>query len=122
MLRSSATGFARRHLADPSNGVGRTLSIDRDTYLVVGVLNSDFDGETLAGPAVGNPDVWLPLQLESSSRDQANSLSAVARLVEGATLETGRSQLGSITERFRQMFPGIIGQGDIFTVEPSATR
>jgi predicted permease len=112
-----SAGFARRHLADPSNGVGRTVSIDRDTYLVVGFLKSDFDGETLAGPVEGNPDVWLPLQLESSSRDQANSLGAVARLVEGATLETGRSQLGPMTERFRQMFPGIIGQGDIFTVE-----
>jgi putative ABC transport system permease protein len=109
--------FVRRHFGLNTNPVGQTIRLDRDAYGIVGVLDPAFDGETLAGPVLGNPDVWIPLQLDPSSRDQTNNMVAAARLVAGTTVESGKSQLELATQQFRQIFPGIIGPNDTFSVE-----
>jgi putative ABC transport system permease protein len=111
-----SAGFARRYFGS-SSALNRTFSIDREPYLVVGVLDPAFDGETLAGPAIGNPDIWLPLETDPSSTDQTNTLVAVARLASGATLQSGQSQLHAVTQRFREAYPGIIGPKDVFSVQ-----
>jgi len=56
------------------------------------------------------------LSIDPRSLDQTNSMIGVARLTNGTTLEEGRSQLALATSRFRQMFPGIIGRTDTFSV------
>src|SRR6266545_485946 len=113
----ASDGFVRRQFGTENDAVGQAIWLDREAYIVVGVLDPGFDGETLAGPVMGNPDVWLPLQLDPNSRDQTNSMVAVGRLVPGRTLEDGRSQLQVATQQFREMFPGIIGSKDSFNVE-----
>ena len=110
-------GFSRRHFGTRAEVVGQQVWLDRDAYVIVGVLDPGFDGETLAGPVLKNPDVWIPLQVDPSSRDQTNSLVAVARLVVGGTLSGGKSQLQRATQQFREAFPGIIGPKDTFSVE-----
>jgi predicted permease len=110
-------GFSRRHFGARAEVVGQQVWLDRDAYVIVGVLDPSFDGETLAGPVLKNPDVWIPLQVDPGSRDQTNSLVAVARLVIGGTLSDGKSQLQRATQQFREAFPGIIGPKDTFSVE-----
>ncbi|PYR87785.1 MAG: hypothetical protein DMF84_30645, partial [Acidobacteria bacterium] len=110
-------GFVRRHFGNGANVVGQTIRLDREPYAIVGILDPRFDGETLAGPVLGNPDIWIPLHLDPGSRDHTNSLFAVARLIAGTTLERGRSQLVLATGQFRQMFPGILGPDDTFSIE-----
>jgi putative ABC transport system permease protein len=112
-----SAGFARRYFGSSSDLLDKTISLDRELYTIVGVLDPAFDGRTLAGPAIGNPDVWLPLQLDPYSADQTNTLVCVARLRAVATLDAGQSQLQLATEQFRQKYPGIIGPKDTFRVE-----
>ncbi len=112
-----SAGFVRRHFGLNTNPVGQTIRLDRDAYDIVGVLDPAFDGETLAGPVLGTPDVWIPLQLDPSSRDQTNNMVAAARLVAGTTVEGSKSQLERATQQFRRIFPGIIGPNDTFNVE-----
>ena len=114
--------FARRHFGTTANVLDQTISLDREAYIVVGVLDSGFDGQTHGRTCAGNPDAWIPLQVDPSSRDQTNSMIAVGRLVAGNTLEGGRSQLQLATQQFRRMFPGIIGLKDTFSVEGIETR
>ena len=109
-------GFARRYFGS-SSVLDQTLLIDRQPYLVIGVLGPAFDGQTLAGPAIGNPDVWLPLEIDSASTDQTNTLVAVARLMAGATLQGGQAQMQAATQQFREAYPGIIGPQDLFGVQ-----
>jgi putative ABC transport system permease protein len=112
-----SAGFARRYFGSSADLLDKTISLDREVYTIVGVLDPAFDGRMLAGPAIGNPDVWLPLQLDPYSADQTNTLVGVARLRVAATREAGQSQLQQATEQFRQKYPGIIGPEDTFRVE-----
>jgi len=112
-----SAGFGRRYFGSSSDLLDKTISLDRELYTIVGVLDPAFDGRTLAGPAIGNQDVWLPLQLDPYSADQTNTLVCVARLRAVATLDAGQSQLQLATEQFRQKYPGIIGPKDTFRVE-----
>jgi predicted permease len=111
-----SAGFARRYFGS-SSVFDQTLLIDRQPYFVIGVLDPAFDAQTLAGPAIGNPDVWLPLEIDPASTDQANTLVAVARLMAGATLQGGQAQMQAATQQFREAYPGIIGPKDVFGVQ-----
>jgi putative ABC transport system permease protein len=112
-----SASFLRRHLGSQPTVLGQTIQIDREPYVIVGVLDPNFDGETLGGPAIGNPDVWLPLPIDPASRDQANNLVAVARLDHGVSIAEGRQALAVVTDEFRRAFPGIIGPQDVFSIE-----
>src|SRR3977135_380826 len=55
-------GFWKRRFGGDRTAVGRTLSLDGDPYVVLGILGQ-FDTEAIQSPA-GPPDVWLPFQID----------------------------------------------------------
>ena len=111
-----SAGFARRYFGS-SSVLDQTLLIDRQPLPRRRSIGPAFDGQTLAGPAIGNPDIWLPLEMDPASTDQANTLFAVARLMAGATLQGGQAQMQAATQQFREAYPGIIGPKDVFGVQ-----
>jgi putative ABC transport system permease protein len=82
--------------------IGRTLRLNREDYVVIGVMPPDFH---LMG---FTPQLWIPLVLKPDQTIAARhdrSLYLFARLKGGATLDQARVQVATLAGRARQDFP-----------------
>jgi putative ABC transport system permease protein len=81
--------------------VGRTLSLDGQSYTVIGIAGRNRWPATV--------DLWLPFQLNEESLDPRNRgaiyLSAVARLAPGVSLAGARAEAQTIAARLAAQFP-----------------
>ncbi len=83
--------WRRRFGADRSI-IGRTIPLDDDPYLVVGVLPAGF--ENVLAPAA---EVWTPLQYDlADGRAWGHHLRTVGRLKPGVGIDQARSELATI--------------------------
>jgi len=83
--------------------VGQPITLNGDSYLVIGVLPKGFRSEARA-------DVFIPLQADPNSTNQGNYLSAAAHLGPGVTLDAARAEVRAEGERFRQANPKWMGK------------
>lgn len=91
-------GLWRRRLGADPNIVGRSITLDGQSFSVVGVM------PPLAASLV--PDVLLPLDMAEHIRAVGrHNLNVVARLRPGATLESARADVGAISQRLEQTMP-----------------
>ncbi|HEX5724087.1 MAG TPA: ABC transporter permease [Longimicrobiaceae bacterium] len=106
--------WVRRFNADPAL-VGRTISLDRTLFTVVGVLPRGFRGLT------GRSELWIPMAMapalewpEVLEEKWAHWHEAVARLRPGVTLEAARAGMDAVGKRVHEAVPppGGIGAGD----------
>jgi putative ABC transport system permease protein len=92
----------KSHFAGDPSLVGRTIRLDGDDAMVVGILPADFH-LPLAGPA----QLWMPLAL--SEEDLKNrrilSLDVIARLKPGFSLAGATSYLETLARRLQQSYP-----------------
>jgi putative ABC transport system permease protein len=94
--------WERRFGSDPSM-VGRTLRLNREDYVVAGVMPQDFK-------MLGfSPKLWTPLTLAAADRaPEARSnryLHVFARLAPGVTLEEVRAQMQVVAQQAQRDFP-----------------
>ena len=99
--------WERRLNADPS-AVGRSILIDEDPILVVGVMPPGFEhpGRTVQSDA----DVWSPAGFRGAgpapaSRGRRRLEGAVARLQPGVTVEQAQARLADYGQTARGQFP-----------------
>jgi predicted permease len=96
--------WERRFGSDPSI-VGRTVRLNREDYLVLGVMPDNF---RLLGFA---PQAWTPLTLTAADRApdarKNRSLYLFARLSPGVTLDQARAQLRILANQDQKDFPAI---------------
>lgn len=95
--------WERRFGADPSI-VGRLVRLNREDYLVAGVMPSDFR-------LLGFEDqLWTPLTLTAAdlapSGRKNHYLYMFARLAPGITLQQARAQINTLAQQAQQDFPG----------------
>ncbi|QSQ21776.1 ABC transporter permease [Pyxidicoccus parkwayensis] len=92
--------WERRFGSDPSM-VGRTVTLDGEPYTVVGVMPPDFRFPKAA-------QLWVPMELPANAQAMwtEHSYQAVARLKEGQSLQSLRSQLALVEPRMSQEDPG----------------
>jgi putative ABC transport system permease protein len=95
---------------DPSV-VGKTLALGGESYQVAGVADRSFS----ADPPV---DIYLPLQADPNSADQAHYLQATARLKPGVTLQMAKAQMKIAAAEYERKFPKTLGPQGSFTAEP----
>ena len=114
-------GFWQRHFGGADDVVGRTVQVDGDTALVVGVLSPAFDPRSSSPFIVATPDIWLPLQPDFATRTDANNLLVAARLRVGASLATAQAQCAGGAAAFRQILPQNMPPGMALTVLPLAS-
>ncbi len=93
-------GLWRSRYAGDSHIVGRTIDIDRQPYMVVGVMPKTF-AFPLPGPdGITTPAVlWIPMAFEPSELHDWGRLyatSVIARLKPDVTLEQARSEVASL--------------------------
>jgi predicted permease len=100
--------FWRRKLAADPNAVGRTIVMDEDPILIVGVMPRGFHhpGRTLQSEV----DVWSPAGFRGTtsgppSRSRRRLEGCLARLQPGVTLEQAQARLAEYGATVSQQFP-----------------
>ena len=100
--------FWRRNLGADPNAIGRTIVIDADPVLVVGVMPANFrhPGRTLQNDV----EVWSPSGFRGSataplSRVRRRIENCLARLQPGVTLEHAQGRLSEYGAAVSQQFP-----------------
>jgi putative ABC transport system permease protein len=108
-----SNGLWRRRFAADPNIVGRDIALGGEPYLVTGVLVRTFTSDPPA-------DIYLPLQADPNSTDQAHYLRSAARMKPGVTLAQTQAAMKLAAEEYKRKFPGNIGMGpqESFTAEP----
>ena len=85
--------------------IGRTVRVDRENYVVVGVMPADFQ---LLG---FTPQMWTPLVLSAADQTVAGRkqrfLYLFARLAPGVTLQQARTAMTALAKRSEADFPAI---------------
>jgi len=100
--------FWRSRFGGDLGVLGRTLTLDGEPYVVIGVLPGGFawlDGEA---------QLFLPMAFEAGDNMNSHNnyfLGVVGRLRPGATVEQARQELRGFGERIRQQFPSTRGFG-----------
>jgi putative ABC transport system permease protein len=102
--------------ADPGL-LGKTISLDRAPYVVIGILAPGFGFDS--DP---RPDVWTPLAIDPESNDHAHYFVAAGRLKPGITLAAANARMQLAYAEFRRKYPNYVGPGNGFSVEPIRDR
>jgi predicted permease len=96
--------WQRRFGADPSI-VGKALTLSGTSYTVIGVLSPHFKHYLSA-------EVWIPLQADPSSTDQAHILTVAGRLPRGTTLAQANSWMKVLGKRYVEAHPEQLGNDE----------
>ncbi len=86
----------RRRFAGDEHIVGKTISLDKESYTVIGVTGKGFNSEPEA-------ELWIPFQFDLNSTDQLHSFAAAARLKAGVTLDQANAQLDAASQSARRL-------------------
>ena len=92
--------WQRRFGAD-SEILGKTLTLNDQSYVVVGVMPPDFSFPSTT------TEMWTPIAFspgERGTRD-TNYISVIARLKPGVTLEQARSEMEALARRQQELYP-----------------
>ena len=106
-----SNGLWHNRFGGDPNVVGKTLALGGESYQVAGVADRSFS----ADPPV---DIYLPLQADPNSADQAHYLQATARLKPGVTLQMAKAQMKIAAAEYERKFPKTLGPQGSFTAEP----
>jgi putative ABC transport system permease protein len=102
-------GLWKRRFGGDRNIIGNNIQLNGQPYQVVGVIGREF--------VTDNPaDLWLPLQFELTSPDQAHYFGVIARLKSGLTVPMANAQLKLAADQYRTTYPGTLGPNHGFSV------
>jgi predicted permease len=101
--------WQRRFGSDPSV-VGRAVTLNGESYTIVGVLPRDFSLGYEVIPTVSamqQPELFLPLALDAKGAESQGdeNYNVVARMKPGATVERAQTELDVVAGRLAQQFP-----------------
>jgi putative ABC transport system permease protein len=95
--------WQRRFAADP-NVVGKAVVLNGQSHIVVGVMPSSYRLGHY-GPQLWTALVFAPESVLPQAREN-RSLSVLARLKSGVSVETARAELAALARRSEQAYPG----------------
>jgi putative ABC transport system permease protein len=105
-------GFWQRRFAGKANVINQSITLDGESYTVVGVMPAQFQFPHPSF-AWGEPaDVWAPLTYTSdqvATRRGPYFLNVLARLAPGVTLEQSRTHMNALAARFERELRGYRG-------------
>ena len=87
-------GLWKSRFASDSGIVGKPISLNKQSYTVIGVTAENFHSETEA-------QLWIPFQFDLNSTDEFHSFAVAARLKPGVTLAQANAQLEAVSESAR---------------------
>ena len=104
--------FWQRHFAGDRNVVNQNITLDNESYTVVGVMPSSFQFPHASLPRGEPADVWVPLTYtpeQVTKRSGPYFLNVLARLAPGVTLDQARSHMNAVAQRFERELSGYRG-------------
>jgi putative ABC transport system permease protein len=93
--------------------IGQALRLNGERYTIIGVLAPAFRADDLGV----EPDVWLPLQLDTESKAQGHFFSVAGRLRRDMTLTEAQARMRLSTDEFRREFPNALAKDSAFSVQ-----
>jgi putative ABC transport system permease protein len=96
-----SNGVWRSAFGGESAIVGSIVRMSGEAYEVAGIAPQDFED-----PIAGDVDAWVPYNLAGDTMEDNHSLSAVARLRNGISLEQARAELSSLGRPMKERWPG----------------
>lgn len=105
--------WANRYAGDPQI-IGRKITIDGDSYTVVGVLPDKFQF-----PLVGIANVWTPMAWNDTQRAarEGAGYSVIARMNPGANFAVANQELAAISARLESAYPAT-NENELFYLMP----
>lgn len=97
-------GLWQRRFASDPNVIGKTLRLNGKSYTVVGVMPNQFR-VGYYGPQLWTPLVFPPERLVPTSRAD-RTLSVLARLKPGVSVETANTEVATLARRAEQTYVG----------------
>jgi putative ABC transport system permease protein len=93
-------GFWKKHLSSNPDAVGQTVTLNNESYTVIGVMAPDFRF-TAFGPA----ELWTALQLPPPRVRPPYSLRVIGRLKPGVSAEQAQAEVNAIANQIQQQYP-----------------
>jgi putative ABC transport system permease protein len=104
-------GFWQRRFGGNPKIVGSAISLNNDSYTIIGVIGKSFHTDPAA-------DLWVPFQIDPNSTNLGHYFFVSGRLKPGVTLAQANSELKLAANQFRRLHPDDIGPKGSFKVEP----
>jgi predicted permease len=101
----------KTRLAGDPEIASKTILLNSEPYSVLGVLPEGYQPDPPA-------DLYIPLQADPNSQNQANYLMVAGRLRPGVGAESARAEFNVIGERFRAKFPNVMNKDESIAVTP----
>ena len=99
-------GLWNRHFNSHPHIVGQVIDLSGQPYTVIGVMPRSFHDQSEDATTA---DLWLPLQADPASINQAHYLTVVARLKPGVSVASANAHLKLVAGSYRR------GHGDSFS-------
>jgi predicted permease len=105
-----SNGFWQRRFGSDPAIIGKTLTLNGNSFTIVGVMTPDFSLDKEVMPAVNGiekADVLLPLPMSESDRTDRGheDYNIFARLKPGVTPQQAQAEMDVIAERMKQQYP-----------------
>jgi putative ABC transport system permease protein len=101
----------KTRLSGDAGIVGKTIMLNSEPYVVMGVLPESFQPDPPT-------DLYIPIQGDPNSKNQANYLLVAGRLRPGATLASANAEMKLVGERFRARFPKAMDKDESIRATP----
>lgn len=97
-----SNGLWRRRFGADSSLVGKRISLNGESRMVIGVMPAGFKF-----PIIANADIWRPIQpvLNPGCQRGCYTIRVIARLKTDATETQARAELNALAARIEQQFP-----------------
>ena len=105
-------GFWQRRFAGDRNVINQSITLDGESYTVVGVMPAGFQFPHPSFSSGEPADVWAPLtytQEQVTNRRGPYFLNVLARLAPGVELEQSRAHMNGLAQRFERELRGYRG-------------
>ena len=105
-------GFWRRRFGGDRNVLNQSITLDNQSYTVIGIMPAWFQFPHASMPWAEPADVWLPLNYtgeQVASRRGPYFLHVLGRLSPGVTLDQARSHMNALAQRFERELHGYRG-------------
>jgi len=86
----------RHRFAGDEHIIGAAISLNQESYTVIGVTGEGFNSEPEA-------QLWIPFQFDLNSTDQFHSFAVAGRLKSGVTLDQANAQLDAVSQSARRL-------------------